>query len=66
MSLTLICRWRRRFNETLISGSTSLPSPRTTAFTHGQVVIDEAEDDVGADENAGAADPGAAVHRDGT
>lgn len=41
-------------------------TPGTTAFTHRQIAGDEAEDDVGADEDARAADPGAAVHRDGT
>lgn len=40
--------------------------PRTTAVTHRQITVDEAEDDVGADEDACAADSGAAVHRDGT
>lgn len=40
--------------------------PRTTAFTHRQITVDEAENDVGADEDACAADSGAAVHRDGT
>lgn len=41
-------------------------TPRTTASTHRQITVDEAEDDVGADEDACAADSGAAVHRDGT
>lgn len=36
-----------------------------TAFTHRQIPADEAQDDVGADEDARAADPGAAVHGDG-
>lgn len=36
------------------------------AVTHRQITVDEAEDDVGADEDARAADSSAAVHRDGT
>lgn len=40
--------------------------PGTAASTHRQIAVDEAQDEVGADENARAADSGAAVHRDGT
>ena len=36
------------------------------ASTHRQVVLDEAEDDVGADEHARAPDASAAVHGEGT
>lgn len=39
--------------------------PTPPASTHRQIAVDEAEEDVGADEDAGAADSGAAVHRDG-
>lgn len=97
MSLTLICRQRRRFDQirlrrlklpavvilcgiSFVDHSLTLccasirPTlqvqvaaiPRTTAFTHRQITADQAQDDVGADEDARAADSGAAVHRDGT
>lgn len=39
--------------------------PGTAASTHRQITVDEAQDEVGADENARTADSGAAVHRHG-
>lgn len=71
MSLTLICRQRRNtaqqadaFISTRQEWVAAIPT--TLASTHRQITVDEAEDDVGADEDAGAADSGTAVHRDRT